>query len=89
MSVLRGLKKKKIGVLMGGISEEREISLKTGAAVLKALRDKGYRAAGVDVGRDVAAELKSKRIEVAFIALHGRYGEDGCVQGMLEVMGIP
>ena len=88
-SVIRGLKGKKIGVLMGGLSEERDISLLTGRAVLKALKEKGYDAAGIDVGRDIAFVLVKKRIDVAFIALHGRYGEDGCVQGMLEVMGIP
>ncbi len=89
MRRLSGVKKKRIGVLMGGLSEEREISLKTGTAVLGALRARGYAATGVDVGRDIAALLRSKKIEVAFLALHGRYGEDGCIQGMLEVMGIP
>ncbi len=83
------LKGKKIGVLLGGLSEEREISLKTGAAVLKALAAKGYNAVAIDAGRDLAAVLIRKKIEVAFLALHGRYGEDGCVQGLLEVMGIP
>ena len=82
-------KGKKIGVLMGGMSEEREISLKTGAAVLKALCAKGYRAVQIDAGRDLAARLASEGVGAAFIALHGRYGEDGCVQGMCEVMGIP
>lgn len=85
----KDFKDKRIGVLMGGLSEEREISLKTGAAILKALGERGYRAAGIDAGRDLAGSLKRKKIEVAFIALHGRYGEDGCVQGLLEVMGIP
>lgn len=80
---------KKIGVLLGGISEEREISLKTGAAILKALLHKGYKAIAIDAGRDVAKEIAKKKIDVAFLALHGRYGEDGCVQGLLEVMGIP
>ena len=83
------LKNKKIGVLLGGASEEREISLKTGGAVLKALLAKGYNAVAIDAGRDIASLLVSKKIEVAFIALHGRYGEDGCIQGLLEVMGIP
>lgn len=83
------MKKKRIGVLMGGLSEEREISLRTGAAVLKALRDRGYRAVGIDAGRDLPAVLVKRKVEAAFIALHGRYGEDGCVQGLLEVMGIP
>lgn len=83
------LKKSKIGVLMGGLSEEREISLKTGTAILKALGDKGYKAIGIDAGRDIPGVLLKKKIDIAFIALHGRYGEDGCMQGLLEVMGIP
>ncbi|MBI5561841.1 MAG: D-alanine--D-alanine ligase [Deltaproteobacteria bacterium] len=89
MELLKEMKKKKIGVLLGGLSEEREISLKTGNAVLGALRSKGYKAVAIDAGRDLAARLASERIEAAFMALHGRYGEDGCVQGLLEVMGIP
>jgi len=83
------LRKKRIGVLMGGLSEEREISLKTGMAILASLRVKGYKAVAIDAGRDLATALRKKRVEVAFLALHGRYGEDGCVQGLLEVMGIP
>ncbi len=80
---------KKIGVLMGGLSAEREVSLKSGDAILKALKDMGYNAAGIDVGRDLADGLKQEKVEFAFIALHGRYGEDGAVQGMLEITGIP
>ncbi len=83
------LKKKKIGVLLGGLSREREISLRTGKAIRKALVEKGYRACCIDVGRDIAERLVKEKIEVAFIALHGRYGEDGTIQGMLELMGIP
>ncbi|CAG1066366.1 D-alanine-D-alanine ligase [uncultured bacterium] len=83
------LKNKRIGVLMGGISEEREISLRTGTAILKALLEKGYKAVGIDAGRDVAGVLVKKKIDMAFLALHGRYGEDGCMQGLLEVMAIP
>ncbi len=83
------LKKKKIGVLLGGLSGEREVSLRTGAAVLKALEAEGYEAVAIDAGRDLAARLIEESVEVAFIALHGRYGEDGSVQGMLELMGIP
>ncbi len=82
-------KKKKIGVLMGGLSREREISLRTGKAIHKALLEKGYTACPVDVGRDIAERLMKEKIEIAFIALHGRYGEDGTIQGMLELMGIP
>ena len=84
----QSLKKKKIGVMMGGLSREREISLKTGKAILKALTEKGYTACPIDVGQDVAEILVKKKIEVAFIALHGRFGEDGTIQGMLELMRI-
>ncbi len=83
------MKTKRIGVLMGGLSAEREVSLKSGAAVHKALLGQGYDAVPIDVGRDLAAVLVAEGVEVAFIALHGRYGEDGCVQGLLELMGIP
>jgi D-alanine-D-alanine ligase len=83
------LKAKKIGVLMGGLSAEREVSLNSGAAVLAALTSQGYRAVGIDVGRDLPERLAAEGIEVAFIALHGRFGEDGSVQGLLEMMGIP
>lgn len=82
-------KKKKVGVLMGGVSEEREISLRTGAAVLNALIEKGYDVTAIDAGRDLCARLTEEGVRAAFIALHGRLGEDGCVQGLLEVMGIP
>lgn len=80
---------KKIGVLFGGLSAEREVSLKSGAAVHGALLAQGYHAVTIDVGRDLAKALERERIEVAFICLHGRYGEDGAVQGLLELMGIP
>ena len=82
-------KDKKIGVLMGGLSAEREISLRSGNACLKALASKGYNAVAIDALRDLPFRLRDEGIEVAFIALHGRYGEDGTVQGLLEVMGIP
>ncbi len=74
---------------MGGFSREREISLKTGKAIVKALTEKGYTAAGIDVGKDVADVLLREKIDLAFLALHGRFGEDGTVQGMLEMMRIP
>lgn len=83
------LKNNKIAVLMGGLSGERDVSLRTGGAVLKALQGAGYQAVGIDAGRDLPARLEAQKIEVAFIALHGRYGEDGCVQGLLEMLGIP
>jgi D-alanine-D-alanine ligase len=87
--VTKGLREKRIGVLMGGLSAEREVSLRTAEAVVKALRRKGYRPLPVDVGRDVAGDLRRRRIEVAFLSLHGRGGEDGTIQGLLESMGIP
>jgi D-alanine-D-alanine ligase len=84
------MKTKRIGVLMGGLSEERDVSLRSGAAVAKALRDGGYtNVIEIDVGKDVAQRLIAEKIEVAFIALHGRYGEDGCIQGLLESLFIP
>ncbi len=83
------IKSKKIGVLFGGLSAEREVSLKSGAAVYQALVAQGYNAVAIDVGRDLADVLKREGVEVAFIALHGRYGEDGCVQGLLELLRIP
>jgi len=80
---------KKIGVLMGGLSAEREISHESGNAILYALKEKGYNTCSINVDRDVAQRIAEERIDVAFIALHGRWGEDGTVQGMLEIMGIP
>lgn len=79
----------KVAVLMGGISAEREISLKSGQAVLAALRRQGIDAHGVDVGRDVLRVLEAGGFDRAFIALHGRFGEDGVIQGALETLGLP
>lgn len=86
---LAELKRKKIGVLMGGTSSEREISLKTGRSIYKALKEEGYKAAAIDVGKNIVSDLKKKKIDLAFIALHGPLGEDGTIQGLLEVLGIP
>lgn len=86
MSVERG---RRIGVLLGGMSGERPVSLKSGAAVAGALRRRGWDVVEIDVGRDLPAKLVANGVEVAWLALHGEYGEDGCVQGLLEVMGIP
>jgi D-alanine-D-alanine ligase len=83
------LKDKPVAVLMGGLSAEREISLRTGNAVLSALKRRGYPAFGIDAGRDLAARLTWQQAQRAFIALHGRYGEDGKVQGLLEILKIP
>ena len=74
---------------MGGLSSEREISLRSGNAILESLVRSGYGAIAVDVDRDIAKRLRQEAIEVAFIALHGRWGEDGTIQGLLEILGIP
>jgi D-alanine-D-alanine ligase len=74
---------------MGGTSAEREVSLRSGAAIYKALKDLGYNVASIDVGRDVCTLLDKEKIEAAFLALHGGWGEDGSIQGMLDVLGIP
>lgn len=78
-----------VAVLMGGWSVEREISLVSGKAVATALDDLGYRVTELDVGQDVARQLSDLSPDVAFNALHGRWGEDGCVQGVCELLGIP
>jgi D-alanine-D-alanine ligase len=83
------MKDKEIGILLGGVSAERDISLKTGEAMYEALRERGYRVQKVFVDADIDRVLRQTSIEVAVIALHGTYGEDGCMQGMLETMGIP
>jgi D-alanine-D-alanine ligase len=83
------LKAQRIGVLMGGNSSEREISLKSGKAVLQGLKRGGYQVPAIDGGSDLVAKLTRSHIGAAFIALHGRWGEDGSVQGLLEIMGIP
>ncbi len=80
---------KHVAVLMGGWSSEREVSLTSGRACAKALAEEGYKVTSVDVGRDLAEQLATLKPDVAFNALHGPYGEDGCVQGLLEVLGIP
>jgi len=80
---------KHVAVLMGGWSSERPVSLNSGNACAEALEAGGYRVSRVDVGRDVAEVLARLQPDVAFNALHGPYGEDGCIQGLLEVIGIP
>jgi len=79
----------RVGVLMGGRSAEREVSLRTGEAVLGALRRRRIDAVGIDVDATVVERLGRERVTLAFIALHGRYGEDGTIQGLLEILGIP
>ncbi len=79
----------RVGVLMGGLSSERAISFKSGHAVAEALREKGYDVVEIDVGRDIDQVLRAERVDTAFPVLHGKWGEDGCIQGLLECMGIP
>jgi D-alanine-D-alanine ligase len=79
----------KVAVLMGGRSAEREISLMSGQGVLNALQSEGVNAMGFDPAQHSIAQLKEQKFTHAFIALHGRHGEDGTVQGALELMGIP
>ncbi len=82
---------RRVAVLLGGSSAEREVSLVTGAACAEGLREAGYDVAEIDVGRDVAALVAalSPAPEAIFNALHGRWGEDGCIQGILELLQIP
>lgn len=80
---------KKVAVLYGGLSTERDVSLRTGKACADALASKGYDVILVDVDRELPGRLREARVDVAFNALHGRWGEDGCVQGLLEAMGVP
>ncbi|WP_293863153.1 D-alanine--D-alanine ligase [uncultured Alsobacter sp.] len=80
---------KHVAVLMGGLSAEREVSLRSGAACANALETEGFRVTRIDVGRDLAQVLGEVGPDVAFNALHGRWGEDGVVQGILELLQIP
>ena len=79
----------KVAVLMGGQSAEREVSLKSGNAVLSALKHQGVDAHGIDVGHGILTVLEAGQFDRAFIALHGRGGEDGTMQGALETLGLP
>lgn len=79
----------KVAVLMGGLSAEREVSMSSGHECAAALREGGFDVVEVIADRDLASELQKIKPDVVFNALHGRWGEDGCVQGMLEWLGIP
>jgi len=78
-----------VAVLMGGLSAERQVSLDSGDGCAAALESAGYRVTRIDAGRDLAERLHAVKPEVCFNALHGRWGEDGCVQGLLELLGMP
>ncbi|MDQ5968389.1 MAG: D-alanine--D-alanine ligase, partial [Cyanobacteriota bacterium erpe_2018_sw_39hr_WHONDRS-SW48-000098_B_bin.30] len=83
-------KETRVGVLYGGMSNEREVSLRSGKNCFNALKRLGYdQAVLIDVSENIAQDLKQLQIEVAFLCLHGRYGEDGTVQGLLELLKIP
>ena len=80
---------KHVAVLMGGWSAEREVSLNSGSACAQALEQRGFRVTRIDVGRDIAGVLEALKPDVALNVLHGRPGEDGTPQGVLEVLAIP
>src|SRR5579863_7982966 len=80
---------KHVAVLMGGWSAERDVSLRSGAACAAALARLGYRVSPIDVARDIAAVLGDLKPDVALNVLHGRPGEDGTLQGVLEILGVP
>lgn len=88
MKPLAWLKGRRVAVLKGGWSRERPISLKTGAAIEASLKRLGIRAIGIDVKPTIAQELERKQVDFCYIALHGTFGEDGQLQGTLDVMGI-
>ncbi len=79
----------KVAVLKGGPSAEREVSLVSGRECAHALRGEGFEVVEIDAGRELPARLGDVAPDVVFNALHGRWGEDGCVQGMLEWLGLP
>jgi D-alanine-D-alanine ligase len=86
---LESLKQKTIGVLMGGLSPEREVSLTSGQEIFNALKSKGLNATMIDVDHNIGAALAERKIDLACIALHGTFGEDGTIQGILEYLKIP
>ncbi|MDR3112103.1 MAG: D-alanine--D-alanine ligase [Elusimicrobiota bacterium] len=88
IDILNRLKKRTIGVLYGGFSSERKISIESGLAVISVLRKNNISVYGIDVDRNIALTLVKLKIDLVYIALHGTIGEDGAIQGLLEVMGI-
>lgn len=82
-------KNKHVALVMGGLSNEREVSFSSGNAVHKALLELGYKVTAIDMGRDIAKKLAEINPDLVYNALHGTYGEDGCLPGLLEIMGIP
>ena len=86
---IKNLRNKRIGVLYGGWSAEREISLKSGGAVIETLKKGGYKVVPIDVGKNFASKLPGFKIDIAFIILHGPFGEDGTIQAVLQTAGVP
>ena len=86
---MKQLKQKTIGVLMGGLSPEREVSLTSGKAIFDAIQSKGLNVQMIDVDHNIGATLADRKIDLACIALHGTWGEDGTIQGILEYLKIP
>jgi D-alanine-D-alanine ligase len=87
--MIKNLKNKRIGILMGGWSSEREISLRSGENVFQSLKKQGFKAVKIDINYNFAVQIKKAKIDIAFIALHGKPGEDGTIQGFLELINIP
>jgi D-alanine-D-alanine ligase len=79
----------RVAVILGGNSPEREVSLHTGENIIAALREKGHETVAFDVTAGLGVRLQEAEPDCVYIALHGRYGEDGCVQGLLEILGVP
>jgi len=86
---LESLRNKNIGVLMGGLSPERDVSLTSGKEIFRAIKNRGLNAEMIDVDHKIGATLVEKKIDLACIALHGTWGEDGTIQGILEYLKIP
>jgi D-alanine-D-alanine ligase len=86
---IAALKKKRIGVLMGGWSNEREISLRSGQNIYVSLKRQGFNCVAIDIKHNFSDQIERAKIDIAFIILHGKHGEDGTIQGFLELMGIP
>ncbi|MDR0956310.1 MAG: D-alanine--D-alanine ligase [Endomicrobium sp.] len=87
-NILKRLKNKKVGVLYGGFSSERKISILSGKNILKTLKKLKVNVCGIDVDKNIVEKIKKERIDIAYIALHGSKGENGAIQGMLEMMDI-
>ncbi len=81
--------RQRVGVLLGGMSAERSVSLESGGRMAAALRARGWDVVEIDPGREAAQQIREADVDRVLIGLHGTYGEDGCVQGLLEVLGVP